>query len=168
MSPKLKMNKTKTPKTEKATFAAGCFWHVEEAFHEVKGVLKTKVGYTGGTTKDPTYEHVCTDTTNHAEAVEIIYEPKQISYEELLVLFWKIHDPTTLNRQGPDVGSQYRSVIFYHNEKQKEAAEKSLKEEQKRWKAKIVTEIVPATTLYHAEEYHQQYLKKRGVKTCSF
>ena len=153
---------------EKATFAAGCFWHVEEAFRELKGVLKTTVGYTGGSMKNPSYEKVCTGATGHAEVVEIVYDLQQISYEELLDIFWKNHNPTTPNRQGPDVGSQYRSAIFYHNKKQKKAAEISLTEQQKKWKTMIVTEIVPAMMLYNAEEYHQQYLKKRGLKTCSF
>lgn len=152
--------------TELATFGAGCFWHVEEAFRTIKGVLKTEVGYTGGKMKSPTYEDVCTDETGHAEAVQIEFDPKQVSYEDLLKVFWTIHDPTQKNRQGPDVGTQYRSAIFYHTEEQKKIAEKSLKEEQKKYKEKIATEITKATIFYPAEEYHQKYLMKRGLKTC--
>jgi peptide-methionine (S)-S-oxide reductase len=152
---------------EKATFGAGCFWHVEEAFRKVKGVVSTAVGYIGGTKKNPTYEEVCTDTTGHAEVVQVEFDPRKVSYEELLKIFWSIHDPTTRNRQGPDVGTQYRSVIFYHNEKQRIAAEKSKKLEQQKYKKSIVTEIVSAEEFYRAEEYHQQYLEKRGLKTCA-
>lgn len=153
---------------EKATFGAGCFWHVEETFRQLKGVLSTTVGYTGGTVKNPTYEEVCTDKTGHAEAVEIVYDPQKISYEELLSVFWDIHDPTTKNRQGPDVGTQYRSAIFYHTQEQKTAAEVSKKnlEHSGKYKKKIVTEITEATAFYPAEEYHQQYLRKHGLAAC--
>ena len=153
--------------TEKATFAAGCFWGVEAAFRQIKGVVSTQVGYMGGKMKNPNYGDVCTDETGHAEAVEVTYEPKKVSYEKLLEVFWQNHNPTQLNRQGPDVGTQYRSVIFYHDKEQKEKAMKSLKEEQKKHKEKIVTEIKPAATFYRAEEYHQQYLEKRGLSTCN-
>lgn len=145
---------------EKATFAAGCFWHVEEVFRKVKGVVDTKVGYTGGNVKNPSYEKVCTDATGHAEAIEVTFDPKKVSYEELLEVFWKIHDPTQMNRQGPDIGKQYRTAIFYHNEKQKEAALKSKKEEQKNYQDKIATEIVSVKDFYKAEEYHQRYMEK--------
>jgi peptide-methionine (S)-S-oxide reductase len=149
---------------EKATFAAGCFWGVEEAFRSVKGVISTTVGYTGGTTEDPGYEEVSTGRTGHAESVEVIFDPAVVTYEELLDVFWEMHDPTTRNRQGPDIGSQYRSVIFYHNEQQREAAEasKAWLERSKQYRRPIVTEIVPASTFYPAEEYHQDYLQKRG------
>jgi len=155
-------------KTEKATFAAGCFWGVEETFRMVKGVISTKVGYTGGHHENPTYEEVCTDKTGHAEAVQIEFDPTKITYEHLLDIFWDNHDPTTLNRQGPDIGIQYRSAIFYHNTKQKAAATKSKNKLQKAAykNKKIVTEITPAAEFYVAEEYHQQYLKKRGMTTC--
>lgn len=149
-----------------ATFAAGCFWHVEEAFRTLKGVKKTTVGYIGGTMKNPTYEAVCSDKTGHAEACQVEYDEKQISYKELLKAFWSCHNPTQKNRQGPDVGTQYRSAIFYHSEEQKKEAEQSLKEEQKKYDDKIATEIVKAGTFYPAEDYHQKYLMKRGLKTC--
>ncbi|MBI5588633.1 MAG: peptide-methionine (S)-S-oxide reductase MsrA [Deltaproteobacteria bacterium] len=153
---------------EKATFAAGCFWGVEEAFRAVKGIIKTTVGYTGGRFIDPTYEDVCTDTTGHAEAVEIEYDPDKVSYEELLGVFWETHDPTTLNRQGPDVGSQYRSAIFFHTPEQEKAARESVKrlEDSRAFKRPIVTAITPASIFYPAEEYHQRYLEKRGIKRC--
>ncbi len=153
---------------EKATFAAGCFWHVEETFRHLKGVLSTTVGYTGGTTINPTYEDVCTDTTGHAEVVEVTFDPNKISYKELLTVFWDVHDPTTKNRQGPDIGNQYRSAIFYHTEEQKKQAEQSKKNLEKtgKYKKKIVTEITQATTFYPAEEYHQQYLQKHGLAAC--
>ena len=153
-------------KSEKATFAAGCFWGVEAAFRQIKGVVSTQVGYTGGNMGNPTYEDVCTDETDHAEAVEITYDPDRVSYEKLLDVFWQNHNPTQLNRQGPDVGTQYRSAIFYHDEKQKKAAENSLKEQQKKYKNKIVTEVKPASKFYRAEEYHQQYLEKKGLSPC--
>ena len=149
----------------KATFAAGCFWHVEAAFQNVVGVIATHVGYTGGTTKNPTYKEVCSDTTQHAEAVEIEFEPKKISYKRLLDVFWKCHDPTQQNRQGPDVGTQYRSAIFYYSAEQKNQAEESKKALQKTIKTKIATEIVKATEFYLAEEYHQKYFQKHG-KVC--
>lgn len=152
--------------TQKATFAAGCFWGVEEAFRTLEGVISTRVGYTGGNSKNPTYEDVCTDKTGHAEAVEIEFDPATVSFEKLLELFWSVHDPTQLNRQGPDVGSQYRSVIFYHNDGQKEAAEKSLKDLQKKLSGKIATKIVKAPDFYEAEDYHQKYLSKNGSNVC--
>jgi peptide-methionine (S)-S-oxide reductase len=155
--------------TERATFAAGCFWGVEEAFRKIKGVKSTTVGYTGGTTRNPTYEEVCTDKTGHAEAVQVEYDPSMVSYEGLLKVFWELHDPTTPNRQGPDFGSQYRSAIFYHDEKQKTAAMASrdkLQNSDRFKKKRIVTEIVTAKEFYKAEDYHQQYLQKRGVAHC--
>lgn len=162
--------KTQKNKLEKATFGAGCFWQVEEEFHHVKGVLETSVGYEGGTSTNPSYEIVCTDRTGHAEVVELLYNPKKVSYEKLLDIFWMNHNPTTLNRQGLDVGTQYRSVIFYHDEKQKEQAEKSKQKIEKsgRWKNPVVTQIVPAMTFWKAEEYHQKYLHKRGLTSCRF
>ena len=147
---------------EKAIFAAGCFWGVEAAFRKVKGVFSTRVGYIGGHFDNPTYEDVCSHKTGHAEAVEIIYDPSIISYEELLKVFWKIHDPTTLNRQGWDFGTQYRSAIFYHNDEQKAEALASKEKMEKSgiYIKKIVTEIIPATKFYEAEEYHQQYYER--------
>lgn len=155
-------------KMEIAIFAAGCFWGIEAAFQVLKGVVSTEVGYTGGHKKNPTYEQVCTGKTGHAEAVKVIYDSKKISYAELLKVFWKIHDPTTLNRQGPDVGSQYRSAIFYLNDKQREIAVKSKKDLQNsgRYNKPIVTEVTQAGEFYRAEEYHQKYLQKRGRLTC--
>ncbi|HII01506.1 TPA: peptide-methionine (S)-S-oxide reductase MsrA [Methanosarcinaceae archaeon] len=149
---------------QKATFAAGCFWGVEAAFRQVKGVAATAVGYTGGHTENPSYEDVCTDRTGHAEAVRIIFDPAVVSYETLLDIFWKIHDPTTENRQGPDVGSQYRSAIFYHDEDQKATAftSKERLENSGEFKKPIVTEIVQASAFYLAEDYHQQYFEKKG------
>ncbi len=154
---------------EKATFAAGCFWGVEEAFRTLKGVHSTAVGYSGGTLANQTYEQVCTDRTGHAEALEIEFDPSQISYIDLMDVFWQNHDPTTMNRQGPDFGSQYRSAIFYHSEAQRAAAEssKTKLDASSTLKRPIVTQIVPATDFYRAEEYHQQYLAKRGQKGCS-
>jgi peptide-methionine (S)-S-oxide reductase len=152
----------------KATFGAGCFWGIEAAFQKVKGVIKTTVGYMGGNIKNPTYEQVCTDKTGHAEVIEIEYDDKQVKYGELLELFWEIHDPTQLNRQGPDIGKQYRSVIFYHNELQKKQAEQSKKENQKKFDKEITTEITPAVEFYPAEEYHQKYLEKQGKSSCIF
>ena len=149
----------------KATFGAGCFWHVEDLLAKTKGVKSTKVGYTGGQLSNPTYEEVCTDKTGHAESVEVEYDPDEISYDELVNVFWNNHNPTTLNRQGPDIGIQYRSVIFYHNDEQKETAEKSkqILENSKKYTNPIVTEILPATVFYDAEEYHQKYFKKNGL-----
>ena len=154
--------------TEKATFGAGCFWGVEETFRKVKGVTATAVGYTGGELANPTYEDVCTDRTGHAEVVQVEYDPAQVSYDQLLDVFWSNHDPTTLNRQGPDVGMQYRSVVFYHTPEQKAAAEASRERQQKsgRFRRPIVTEIAPAAPFYRAEEYHQRYLEKRGAPSC--
>ncbi|MBX7158483.1 MAG: bifunctional methionine sulfoxide reductase B/A protein [Verrucomicrobiae bacterium] len=160
------LKKTAQTKTEKAVFAAGCFWGVEATFRQIKGVISTSVGYTGGKTKNPTYEQVCTDKTGHAEAVEIIYDPTKVSYETLLDVFWKNHDPTTLNRQGPDVGTQYRSAIFYQNETQKAAAISSKEKIAKNYNKPITTEILPAAEFYRAEDYHQQYLEKRGLSHC--
>lgn len=155
-------------RTETATFAAGCFWGVEEAFRNIKGVKYTRAGYTGGRFKNPTYEDVCSDKTGHAEAVEITYDPSEISFEDLLGIFWKIHDPTTPNRQGPDIGSQYRSAIFYHGDNQKKAALASKENLQKSrdFRSSIVTEIVPASEFYPAEEYHQKYDMKHGITSC--
>ena len=153
---------------EKAIFGAGCFWGVEAAFQKINGVIKTTVGYMGGDLKNPTYEQVCTDKTGHTEVIQIIYDSDQISYEKLLETFWEIHDPTQLNRQGPDVGKQYRSVIFYHDNKQKMIAEESKKQIQKIYSKEIVTEISPAREFYPAEEYHQKYLQKQGRTSCRF
>lgn len=149
---------------QKATFGAGCFWGVEAAFRRVKGVLSTTVGYSGGSFKGPTYEDVCTGTTGHAEVVEVDYDPDKVSYDELLKVFWEIHNPTTMNRQGPDIGTQYRSVVFSHNSEQKAAAEASKEKLQRNghYKNPIVTEITPASEFYKAEEYHQQYFEKCG------
>ncbi|HEX9907243.1 MAG TPA: peptide-methionine (S)-S-oxide reductase MsrA [Thermoplasmata archaeon] len=155
--------------TEKATFAAGCFWRVEEAFSRVNGVISTRVGYIGGTTRDPTYQDVCTDRTGHAEAVELVYDSELVSYEQLLEVFWRIHDPTTRNRQGPDFGSQYRSAIFYHSQEQKVSAEvskKRLQSDTRFRNREIATEIAQAKEFYPAEDYHQKYLQKRGLATC--
>lgn len=148
----------------KATFGAGCFWHVEDLFQKTKGVTSTKVGYIGGKLANPTYEEVCTDRTDHAEAVQIEYDPNVITYDELLKVFWNNHDPTSLNRQGPDIGKQYRSAIFFHDEEQKNIAKKSKEELEKsgKFQKQIVTEIVPAPEFYKAEEYHQKYFKKHG------
>jgi peptide-methionine (S)-S-oxide reductase len=153
---------------EKAIFGAGCFWHVEEAFRQLKGVLSTTVGYTGGSLKDPTYEDVCTDKTGHAEVVEITYDPQKITYEHLLDVFWEIHDPTTKNRQGPDIGTQYRSAIFYYSSEQRTAAEQSKKnlEQSGKYRKKVMTEITQAMMFYPAEEYHQHYLEKHGLAAC--
>jgi peptide-methionine (S)-S-oxide reductase len=149
---------------EKAVFAAGCFWGVESIFQELDGVVDTTVGYTGGKTENPTYKQVCYTDTGHAEAIEIIYNPDKVSYEQLLDIFWRMHDPTTLNRQGPDVGTQYRSAVFYYTPEQKTAAEKVKLEAQKKWKRPIVTEIVEGGVFYPAEDYHQDYFKNRGIK----
>ena len=153
---------------ETATFAAGCFWGVEATFRQIKGVKATAVGYTGGHMDQPTYKDVCTDTTGHAEAVQVEYDPTPVSYQQLLDVFWKNHDPTTPNRQGPDHGTQYRSVIFYHSPEQKASAEASKQELDKsgKFRRPIVTEIVPATAFWKAEDYHQQYLENRGLSSC--
>ena len=152
----------------KATFAAGCFWGVEATFRQLPGVLSTRVGYIGGQTPNPTYEDVCTDRTGHAEAVEVEYDPSKISYEQLLNVFWENHDPTTLNKQGPDWGTQYRSAIFFHTPEQETQAKASQETWDKsgRFRNKIVTQIVPAPAFYQAEDYHQQYLEKRGLAAC--
>lgn len=154
---------------EKATFGAGCFWGVEASFQNIDGVASTTVGYMGGDFKNPTYEDVCTDKTGHAEVVHITYDPSIISYEKLLDIFWDIHNPTQRNRQGPDHGTQYRSVVFYHTDQQKKIAEQSKTklEESKKYKRKpIVTEITPAKEFYPAEEYHQKYVEKHGGVSC--
>lgn len=152
----------------KATFAAGCFWGVEDAFRQVKGVTSTTVGYTGGHTQNPTYKEVCTNRTGHAEAVEIEFNPAEVSYRELLAVFFQSHDPTTLNRQGPDVGTQYRSAIFFHDAEQEAAAREAMAALEKAavFKRPIVTAIVPAADFYRAEEYHQQYFEKQGIRSC--
>ncbi len=152
----------------KATFGAGCFWGVEAAFRQVKGVSSAAVGYSGGTFHNPTYQDVCSGSTGHTEVVQVEYEPSKVSYEELLSVFWENHDPTTLNRQGPDVGEQYRSAIFFHTPEQRAAAIASKEKLARsgRYKGPIVTEITPASEFYRAEEYHQQYLEKRGLATC--
>lgn len=157
-------------KLEAATFAAGCFWGVEETFRCTEGVVETEVGYTGGDFDNPTYEDVCADKTGHAEAVQVKFDPSVISYEDLLGIFWKAHDPTTLNRQGPDVGAQYRSAIFYHSDEQKRLAEKSRKELVETGEyaeGDIVTEIVSAGKWWPAEEYHQKYVMKKGGGSCA-
>jgi len=154
----------------KATFAAGCFWGVEELFRKVKGVSSTMVGYTGGAFENPTYEDVCSGTTGHAEAIQVEYDPTITSYEELLMIFWSNHNPTTLNSQGPDVGEQYRSAVFYHTQEQEAVAQKMKEKLQdsamKRFGKKIVTEIKQASTFYKAEEYHQKYLEKNPWRVC--
>jgi peptide-methionine (S)-S-oxide reductase len=153
---------------EKATFAAGCFWGVESTFRAVPGVLDVAVGYTGGKTANPTYEDVCSDDTGHAEAVEVDFDPRRVTYDQLLDVFWENHDPTQKNRQGPDVGTQYRSAIFYHSPAQKAAAEasKAKLDASGRYRRPIATEITAASTFYRAEEYHQRYLEKRGLTHC--
>lgn len=155
--------------TEKATFGAGCFWGVEATFRNVEGVTDAAVGYAGGTKENPTYEDVCTDETGHAEAVQVEFDPAHVSYEKLLDVFWANHNPTTLNRQGPDVGRQYRSVIFYHSPEQKKAAEesKAALDKSGRFRQPIVTQVEPAPKFYRAEEYHQRYLEKRGQTHCA-
>ena len=153
-------------KTEKTTFAAGCFWGVEETFRTTPGVISTRVGYTGGSTQDSTYKEVCTDRTGHAEAVEVTFDPKKVSYKKLLKIFWENHDPTQVDQQGPDIGTQYRSGIFYHSEQQKKEAQESKKAEQKGHQDPIATEITKSAAFYPAEEYHQQYLMKHGLNVC--
>lgn len=149
---------------EKATFAAGCFWGVEESFYDLPGVTSTRVGYAGGSVEYPTYQQVCSDTTGHAEAVEVTYDPGQIGYEQLLKTFWQIHDPTQVNRQGPDVGSQYRSAIFYHSDEQRRLAEQSREalDASGRYRRSVATEILPAGAFWEAEEYHQKYHLRKG------
>ncbi len=155
-------------KLQEATFGAGCFWGVEELFREVPGVVETAVGFMGGAMKKPSYENVCSNDTGHAEVVNIKYDPGKVTYEKLLGLFWDNHNPTTMNRQGPDVGDQYRSVIFYYSPEQAEAAKASklALEKSEKFKNPVVTQIVPAEEFFRAEEYHQQYLHKRGLGTC--
>ena len=154
--------------TEKATFGAGCFWGVEAEFRNVQGVKSTAVGYEGGHTSNPSYKDVCTDRTGHAEVVQVDFDPAGVSYPKLLDVFWENHDPTQVNRQGPDYGTQYRSVIFYHTEEQKRLAEESkqARSASGKYRKPIATQIVPATDFWLAEEYHQQYLEKRGLASC--
>jgi peptide-methionine (S)-S-oxide reductase len=152
---------------QRATFAAGCFWGVEAAFRQIDGVLQTAVGYTGGHVPDPSYERVGRQRTGHAEAVEVWFDPAQVSYEQLLKTFWRIHNPTTRNRQGFDFGSQYRSAIFYHDAAQYEAAIASRDAEQQSRRRQIVTQITPASAFYRAEQYHQRYLEKHGRTSCA-
>ncbi|MDF7800865.1 peptide-methionine (S)-S-oxide reductase MsrA [Pontiellaceae bacterium B1224] len=159
---------TEEKKMDKAIFAGGCFWGVEGLFEQLDGVQEATSGYIGGHTDNPTYKDICYKDTGHAEAVEVVYDPATVTYEDLCLYFWRLHDPTTVNRQGPDRGSQYRSAIFYLDEEQKETAEKVKTEAQKKWKKPIVTEIVPATTFYRAEEYHQDYFKKHGAHGCHY
>jgi peptide-methionine (S)-S-oxide reductase len=158
------------PETEIATFGAGCFWGVEAAFRRIPGVIDVAVGYSGGNTANPTYKDVCTDRTGHAEVVEVTYDPAQVSYEQLLKVFFEEHDPTQVNRQGPDFGTQYRSAIFVHSPEQEATAKKSKAalEASGKFRRPIATEITPASTFYRAEEYHQRYLEKRGAASCHF
>ena len=151
----------------KATFGAGCFWGVEAAFRQLDGVTKTRVGYSGGHTQNPSYEDVCSHGTGHAEVVEVTYDDERLSYNDLLRVFWDKHDPTQLNRQGWDIGDQYRSAIFFHDEERQETATSSKEQQQGRYKRPVVTQIEPAQTFYEAEDYHQQYLEKRGRSTCT-
>jgi len=153
---------------QKATFAAGCFWGVEATFRQIPGVISTRVGYIGGKTENPTYKEVCTDRTGHAEAVEVEFDPSKVAYNDLLQVFWENHDPTQVNRQGPDWGTQYRTAIFYHSPEQQAQAEvsKQALENSHRYAKPIATQIVPAVTFYPAEDYHQQYLEKRGLASC--
>jgi len=152
---------------EKATFAAGCFWQVEASFRQIPGVKKTTVGYTGGRTEHPSYEDVCGHGTGHAEAVLVEFDPDQVSYDELLTAFWQLHDPTQLNRQGPDVGDQYRSAIFFHSPEQETAAKESMEKAQADFGKPIMTEITAAEEFWPAEDYHQRYLEKRGLASCA-
>jgi peptide-methionine (S)-S-oxide reductase len=154
-------------RAERATFAAGCFWGVEASFREIEGVLKTTVGYTGGTVANPSYEQVCSDTTGHAEAVEVWFDPSKVSYGDLLHTFWAVHDPTTRNRQGWDFGSQYRSAIFTHDAEQEREAIAARDARQENLTKEIVTQIVPATQFYDAEDYHQRYFEKHGGAACA-
>lgn len=149
-----------------ATFGAGCFWGVEAAFRQIPGVTGTRVGYLGGTMDNPSYEDVCTGKTGHAEVVEVAFDPSQVAFTALVDAFWKLHDPTTLNRQGPDVGEQYRSAVFFHDDAQRDAALASKDAAQPRFRRPIVTEITPTSTFYEAEDYHQRYLEKRGLSSC--
>lgn len=164
------MMKKEDAEVQKATFGAGCFWGVEATFREVEGVVSTAVGYMGGELDNPSYQDVCTGTTGHTEVVEVIFKPEEVGYNDLLYIFWTIHDPTTLNRQGPDIGVQYRSVIFYHNQEQKESAIKMREKLQKSniYPRDIVTAIEPAQNFWKAEEYHQQYFEKTGRRSCGF
>jgi peptide-methionine (S)-S-oxide reductase len=164
------MSENKIKTLQLATFAAGCFWGVEESFRKIKGVKSTMVGYTGGRWENPTYNDVCADLTGHAEAIQLQYDPQEVSYEDLLEVFWSIHNPTTKNRQGFDYGFQYRSVIFYHTPEQELSARRSIEELEKsgRFRNRIVTEIVSAATFYKAEEYHQKYYEKKGGGSCYF
>lgn len=163
------MDETRKTKTETATFAEGCFWGVEDTFRQVPGVVDVTVGYTGGTRENPDYRAVCSGRTGHAEAVEVVFDPAKVSYRDLLAVFWKSHNPTTPNRQGPDVGEQYRSAIFTHSpEQEAEArASKEALEQERAFKRPIVTQIVPAGTFYRAEEYHQRYFEKHGMTHCN-
>jgi len=156
--------------TEIATFGAGCFWGVEAAFQQVPGVVETAVGYSGGHTENPSYQDVCTDETGHAEVVQVTFDPAKVSFEELLNVFWKVHDPTQVNRQGPDVGAQYRTAVFFHSPEQEAVAKKSRAalEASGMLRRPIATEITPAGKFYRAEEYHQKYLQKRGATSCHF
>ena len=152
---------------ERATFAAGCFWQVEAGFRQIPGVKTTTVGYTGGDTENPSYEQVCSHTTGHAEAVQVEFDPDQVSYDDLLRAFWQMHDPTQLNRQGPDIGDQYRSAIFFHTPEQEAAAKESKEAAQADFRRPIVTEITEAVRFWPAEDYHQRYLEKRGLASCA-
>jgi len=158
------------PMTETATFGAGCFWGIEAEFRRIPGVVDAAVGYSGGHTVSPTYKDVCTDETGHAEVVQVTFDPSKVSYEQLLDAFWQMHDPTQVNRQGPDFGSQYRTAIFFHSPEQKSAAEKSKAALQAsgKFRKPIATEITPAGPFYRAEDYHQRYLEKRGAASCHF
>ena len=151
---------------ETAAFGAGCFWQVEVEFRNTPGVLDAVAGYMGGDLENPTYEQVCTDTTGHAEVVEVKFDPEEISYEDVIEVFWRLHDPTQRNRQGPDVGTQYRSAIFVYDDEQRAAAEASKEQAQSRFSKPIATTIEPASTFWRAEDYHQRYLEKRGLATC--
>ena len=154
----------KGEKMERATFGAGCFWGVEADFRKLPGVISTQVGFTGGEVPEPTYKDVCRGDTGHAEVVEVAYDPEQVGYDQLLEVFWSSHDPTQLNRQGPDVGTQYRSAIFFHNESQEAAAKESIAAKEGTFSRPVVTEVVPVGDFYRAEEYHQQYFDKMGIR----
>ena len=160
------MEQTAPAALEKASFGAGCFWGIEATFRRLAGVKSTQVGYMGGSAGNPTYKQVCTDSTGHAEVVEVTYDPQVISFGDLLEVFWDNHNPTTLNRQGPDIGTQYRSAIFFHSPEQEREARESIASVQPRFPRPIVTEVVPAASFWRAEEYHQQYLEKRGLAQC--